>query len=246
MYTRRLKALGYLSADKFKTNISQVQQLVIWLEDNKIRYLPIENRESLKATEFKDFKRALNSYLSGLGCPFEMKDIDSVMTWLLGRAIRSEYTEVLQEYPELNTAEFKGARAKRRAEAVPADDYRLPLPSVDHPEFKQMVNQLCNSLMIPAHDDLILRLQAAAHLIGERDKLENSKIDKSRKSIGLTPQDLGFDFGDAALDQAAMGLRLLHQSELRNLQTRINEIIVKVQSVTADPRTDERLGRVGK
>ena len=44
----------------------------------------------------------------------------------------------------------------------------------------------------------------------------------------------------------AMGLRLLHQSELRNLQTRINEIIVKAQSVTADPKTDERLGRVGK
>ena len=248
MLRRRLEALGYPSAETFKTDFGLVKQLVIWLEDNKIRYLPTDSRESLKVEDFKEFKRAFNNYLNGIGCPYGMKDIDSALGWLVGRAIRSDYAEVLQDYPELKTTEFKGARAIRTAQmkAESSISYKLPLPSPDLPEFKQMVSQLCDSLQIPAYDDVIVRLQAAAYLIGERDRMENSRVDKSRKSIGLTPQDLGFDMGDPCLDKAAMGLRLLHQSELRNLQTRINEIIVKAQSVTADPKTDERLGRVGK
>ena len=247
MFSRRLAALGYPGAAQFKTDFLLVKELVVWLEDNKIRFLPTDSRKSLKSTDFKEFKRAFNNYLTGLGCPYGMKDINSVLTWLLGRAIRSEYTEVLQEYPELNSSQFQGARAVRTAKTeTETDGYKLPLPSADLPEFKKMVSELCDSLKIPPHDDHILRLQAAAHLITEREKASSEKEDLSRKPIGLTPQDLGFDLGHPDLDQAAMGLRLLHQSELRNLQTRINEIIVKVQSVTADPKTDERLGRVGK
>ena len=49
-----------------------------------------------------------------------------------------------------------------------------------------------------------------------------------------------------ALDDAAKVLRLLHIQELRDLQTKINETIVSVQSITANPKTDSRLGRVGR
>ena len=248
MFTRRLKALGYPGAEQFRADFVMVKELVNWLEDNKIRFLPTDSRGSLKAADFKEFKRAFNNYISGLGCPYGLKDINPVLTWLLGRAVRSEYTEVLQEFPELNTGEFRGARALRAAqtETESTGGYKLPLPSADLPEFTLMVSELCDFLKIPPHDNHILRLQAAAYLVTERGKVNSGTPDLSRKPIGLTPKDLGFDLGHSGLDQAAMGLRLLHQSELRNLQTRINEIIVKVQSITADPRTDERLGRVGK
>ncbi len=56
---------------------------------------------------------------------------------------------------------------------------------------------------------------------------------------------LGFDCGDYVLNDAAKGLRLLHVTELRDLQTRINETIVVVQNMTADPRTNDKLGKVG-
>lgn len=56
---------------------------------------------------------------------------------------------------------------------------------------------------------------------------------------------LGFDVDDPALRPAAVALRLLHVSELRNLQDLINFAIVKVQQLTADPKTDEKLGQVG-
>jgi len=50
---------------------------------------------------------------------------------------------------------------------------------------------------------------------------------------------------DSAVNEAAKIIRLLHVTELRELQTRINEAIVAVQAITANPKTDQSLGRVG-
>lgn len=47
------------------------------------------------------------------------------------------------------------------------------------------------------------------------------------------------------IDAAMRALRLVHLENLREVQTKINEAIVAVQELTADPRTDKRLGKVG-
>ena len=69
---------------------------------------------------------------------------------------------------------------------------------------------------------------------------------KMKKQYNITPKDCGFDLGDPVLSEAAKVLRLLHIQELRYLQTHINELIVAVQAITANPKTDQSLGRVGK
>ena len=48
------------------------------------------------------------------------------------------------------------------------------------------------------------------------------------------------------MNEAAKILRLLHIQDLRRLQTMINECIVAIQSITANPKTDTRLGKVGR
>lgn len=48
------------------------------------------------------------------------------------------------------------------------------------------------------------------------------------------------------VQQPADVLKLLFVQDLRDLQTKINEALVSVQTVTADPRTDTRLGKVGR
>lgn len=58
--------------------------------------------------------------------------------------------------------------------------------------------------------------------------------------------DLGFDLNDPILNQAAKVLRMLYIHNLRDLQTKANELIVAVQAVTANPKTDTKLGQVGK
>lgn len=62
----------------------------------------------------------------------------------------------------------------------------------------------------------------------------------------MDEQELGFDTGDPLLNKAACALRLLHINELRQLQTDINNAVVAVQTLTANPKTDERLGKVGR
>ena len=51
---------------------------------------------------------------------------------------------------------------------------------------------------------------------------------------------------DKILNEAAKILRLIHIKELRDLQTKINETIVSIQTLTANPKTDSSLGKVGK
>ena len=48
------------------------------------------------------------------------------------------------------------------------------------------------------------------------------------------------------MNDAAKILRLLHIKDLRELQTQINAAIVAVQAITANPKTDSRLGQVGR
>lgn len=59
-----------------------------------------------------------------------------------------------------------------------------------------------------------------------------------------------FDMGmastkNATIDAAVRALRLIHLENLREVQTEINEAIIAVQELTADPKTDKRLGKVG-
>lgn len=48
------------------------------------------------------------------------------------------------------------------------------------------------------------------------------------------------------MTEAAKILRLMHIKDLRDLQTQINSAIVAVQAITANPKTDSRLGKVGR
>jgi len=50
---------------------------------------------------------------------------------------------------------------------------------------------------------------------------------------------------DYMTQEAAKILRLLHIRELRELQTLANEAIIAVQTLTANPKTDTKLGKVG-
>lgn len=48
------------------------------------------------------------------------------------------------------------------------------------------------------------------------------------------------------VDKPSDVMDLLFVSELRTLQTSINEALVAVQQITADPKTDTALGKVGR
>ncbi len=57
---------------------------------------------------------------------------------------------------------------------------------------------------------------------------------------------LGFAAPSEALARPAALLRCRHVGALRELQSRADAALVAAQEATADPRTDAKLGRVGR
>lgn len=132
-------------------------------------------------------------------------------------------------------------------------------------EFQILVRGLANHLGIAPHSNRTNELEAVARLVRE------TVSGPSLPAAGGVPYPIkGGDkyvSDDKDVDQAAKILRLLQihvrylcglfiseflqlfsclaAQHVRDLQTIINETIVAVQQLTADPRTDSKLGKTG-
>ncbi|OBS71918.1 hypothetical protein A6R68_13503 [Neotoma lepida] len=133
-----------------------------------------------------------------------------------------------EKYAEIKAEKYKDLVPDNRKNTDNAAKNAEPLINLDvnNPDFKAGVMALANLLQIQRHDDYLVMLKGLP--------------------VALDKHILGFDTGDAVLNEAAQILRLLHIEELRELQTKINEAIVAVQAIIADPKTDHRLGKVGR
>lgn len=93
-------------------------------------------------------------------------------------------------------------------------------------------------------------LEAASRIIERRlGKSASSEFQPHCQSKDILAYSLKdsphFIYTEKDLDEAAKILRLLQIHSLRRLQTTINETIVAVQEITANPKTDTKLGKVG-
>ncbi|CAF4487765.1 unnamed protein product, partial [Didymodactylos carnosus] len=119
-------------------------------------------------------------------------------------------------------------------------------------EFKKGMERLCDILEIPPKfNDTTAVLRAVSKIITKKlskEAMEKEKIKEHGSGVDFSVDkiSLGFDTGDAIINEAAKILRLLYIQDLRLLQTKINEAIVAVQSIVADPRTDPKLGVTGR
>ncbi|KAK3609276.1 hypothetical protein CHS0354_001876 [Potamilus streckersoni] len=248
MFRRKLLALGYPQPDSFNTqDENQFRSIIVWLEDQKIRHYKIEERASLRSISSPDWVKALHSYLMDLECPYQQSEKNCVIEWLLAYAVRLEYGD--------NVDKYKGVTAETLTQAVtkPAPGVSSnPLDNLnfDDPDFKAGIASLSVLLQIPPHQDHVEMLKAICLLV--KNKLSKEAIEQVSKDTGkvehiaLDQMELGFDTGDYIINEAAKVLRLIHLHDLRELQTTINQAIVGVQNVTANPKTDSRLGKVGR
>uniref|UniRef100_A0A8C7PQ04 RNA transcription, translation and transport factor protein n=1 Tax=Oncorhynchus mykiss TaxID=8022 RepID=A0A8C7PQ04_ONCMY len=220
MFRRKLTALDYHNPSGFDCkDETEFRNFIVWLEDQKIRHYKIEDRGNLRNIPSSGWPKSFEQYLQDVNCPFTVEERQESVDWLLGLAVRLEYGDNVEKYKNCPPATANEA-------AKPSD----PLIHLDssNPDFKAGVLGLASLLKIQRHDDYLVMLKAIRILIQER----------------LTPEAIAK--ANATLNEAAQILRLLHIEELRDLQTRINEAIVAVQAVIADPKTDHRLGKVGR
>ncbi|XP_076848528.1 RNA transcription, translation and transport factor protein [Brachyhypopomus gauderio] len=242
MFRRKLTALDYHNPAGFDCkDETEFRNFVVWLEDQKIRHYKIEDRGQLRNIPSSQWPACFDQYLQDLNCPFSAQDRQETVDWLLGLAVRFEYGDNVDKYRNCTPVTETSNTQK------PVD----PLINLDsnNPDFKAGVMALANLLKIQRHDDYLVMLKAIRILIQERltpEAISKAGQRKEGLPVDLDKHILGFDTGDATLNEAARILRLLHIEDLRELQTKINEAIVAVQAIIADPKTDHRLGKVGR
>ncbi|XP_042218399.1 RNA transcription, translation and transport factor protein-like isoform X2 [Homarus americanus] len=223
------------------------RELLVWLEDQKIRHYKIEDRGDLKAIDSNDWPTAYKRYLGGLNCPTNPNDRPAVVDWLLGLAVRFEYGDNVDKY-KTETAE----NVRNRQQSAPKVVNTNPLDALDFqsPEFRDGIIRLTQQLNITPHPDHLITLKAISKLISTRlstEAIQNpGEVVHQGKAYPIFEADLGFETGDYVLNSAGKALRLMYIHDLRELQTKINECIVSVQNITADPKTDTKLGKVGR
>ena len=273
---RKLKALGYHSPDNVDVkDEEQLKALVVWLEDQKIRHYKIEDRAPLREKNGKEWMDAFRTYLKDLECPFLECDASAVLSaceWTVGLAVKYEFEEECESYPELkaglreDTVSSRGpSNAAGESKSVPSS-FSIDPGDADLVEGCSVLGRL---LHITPHPDVGVTLEAVRLLVEERlaviDQQETTEVQasssakeeepssekklsnvKKKADIEIAAKDCGFNLRDPTLNEAAKTLRVLHVRELRTLQTQINELVVTVQAMTADPKADHTLGKVGK
>lgn len=238
-----------MGSDSFNVgSTSDFRALVVWLEDQKIRHYPIEERAALRQVDSPDWDITFQKYLADNSCPPQISsDRKSTCEWLLGLAVRLEYSDNAEKYNTI-TGESVLSMKKKAPEIIRSN----PLDNLDFEsdDFKAGVISLAKMLKVIPHPDHLVTLRAVSRVIRKylsRDAIKNKEYkSKGGKSFPLEESKLGFDTNDPVMNMALKTLRLLYVQDLRDLQTRINETIVAVQSVTANPKTDTRLGKVGR
>ena len=250
MFRRKLQALDYHSSESIDVRKpDDLRALVVWLEDQKLRHYKIDDRAPLRNHSGDSWMTAFQKYLNDLECPFNCdSELLSAVDWLLGVAVRYEYTDTAETNQDL-------AQGLHQADKPSGKDDSTKSPLDIDPNDKVFVSgiqALAKILQISSHPDVTVLLEACKIVIEEKlssDALQRAsqkESGKPTKLYNITPKDCGFELGDPVLGEAAKVLRLLHIQELRFLQTNINELIVAVQNITANPKTDQSLGQIGR
>lgn len=249
MFKRKLQALDFAEPSKFDIrDDGQFRSLILWLEDQKVRHYKIEDRAGLRNFDSSDqWNTALQEYLTALNCPYNPENRQSMLDWLLGYAVRLEYGDNVEKYSSITPEKFVEHQSQNVGQST------NPLENLDFydPQFKAGITSLSMLLKIPPHDNHLEMLKAICLLVSERFSADAiAAISESSKNedelIPLDKTALGFEAGDMIMTEVSKILRLLHIRDLRDLQTKINAAIVAVQAITANPKTDSRLGKVGR
>ncbi|XP_075972671.1 RNA transcription, translation and transport factor protein [Anticarsia gemmatalis] len=223
IFKLKLTALGHPNPENFNCeDEKEYRSVVLWLEDQKIRHYKIEEREGLRNIDNDAWKEAYNNYQKDLVSPASEGSPNEQLNWLLSYAVRLEYAD--------NVEKYKNAKVEQPKQAAPNVVSSNPLDNLDFtsPAFKAGVERVSTLAGVGPHPDPKFRLSALTKILKTNPHPDPPKTDMN------------------LIQQPADVLKLLFVQDLRDLQTKINEALVAVQTVTADPRTDTKLGRVGR
>ncbi|XP_002740897.1 RNA transcription, translation and transport factor protein-like [Saccoglossus kowalevskii] len=191
MFKRKLQALGFHDPDTFDiTDERKWRNLIVWLEDQKIRLYTIEDRGPLRNTCGGDWPTVFQKYLKDLQYTRDPNARTVVLDWLLGHSIRLEYGENVEKYKSAQPI-LRGSDGKAK---VASDDIFAHL-DVNSPEFKAGIISVSQQLSLPLHEDPLVMLKAVDILLQQRlSKEAISKAGTKDEGIQLQLKDIDAGF----------------------------------------------------
>lgn len=233
---RKLEALGYPEIASASLGGQAYCKMVLWLEEEKIRFYEKFDRKALRDfnkawySNVQDYCRELNVPAEGLSEKNAAVKLN-VLNNLTNLAIHDIYRDKVEAGELTLSAPAKaagtdGLEKQRLTGLVPALNRLLECFGL--PQLPQE----------PTDTDTIAALRCIHTRICAPAQAEGTSLDLDNLPVGL-------EIDDPDVKRAAAVLRLLHGIELQQLQVNINQVINELQQLTANPKTDARLGRVG-
>eukprot|EP01024_Parvocaulis_polyphysoides_P049834 TRINITY_DN4851_c0_g1_i2.p1 TRINITY_DN4851_c0_g1~~TRINITY_DN4851_c0_g1_i2.p1 ORF type:complete len:263 (+),score=41.82 TRINITY_DN4851_c0_g1_i2:77-865(+) len=248
-YPRRLQ----FSVD----NQQEIRGLVVWLENQKIRFYKPADRAALTDVNSSNWNEVFSKYLKDVECPisFVGSNMKDIVSWMLKHAVSLEYSDRAKEYNGYAATRAFKAQNSQNAQNAQYQNMQskkdTAYADADQEEFQKLVQDLLRTLQVDTSKGTLAdHLKEAKEILEEQvlPGLHHSQDSSGNRRKGLFDMSqfpLGFKTGDKKLDIAATVLRILYIKDLRNLQSQIDHGIVELQEYTANPKTDSRLGRVG-
>eukprot|EP01062_Namystynia_karyoxenos_P001590 TRINITY_DN10542_c0_g1_i1.p1 TRINITY_DN10542_c0_g1~~TRINITY_DN10542_c0_g1_i1.p1 ORF type:complete len:295 (+),score=124.24 TRINITY_DN10542_c0_g1_i1:84-887(+) len=239
----------------------KVQHIVVWLEDTQIRWHKESDRAYLKDASLGEaWWGSFQKYVLTMGYrkKFAVPPADCrtdvgvrmALDWVVGKAVgcvygddSKRYNEAHRKYKQMGMSNITTVEEGLGEQEAKTATFDIS----DKATMKQVAMEIMSALGLPPTDDLPLALTAIARTLREIQAQVAGRGDAQRLSTQelLERVPLQLESGDARMDTAVRILRLLYTADLRDLQDRIDEVIVEIQEHTADPKTDARLGKVG-
>jgi RLL motif-containing protein 1 len=233
---RKLEALGYPELAAASLSGQAYCKIVLWLEEEKIRYYEKFDRKALRDfgkawfSHVQDYCKELNVPAEGLSDKNPSVKLN-VLNNLTNLAIHDIYRDKVEAGELTLSAPAKaagdeGEDKQRLTNLVPALNRLLECFGL--PQLPQQ----------PTDTDTVAALRCVHTRICAPEQGSAVTLDLENLPVGL-------QIDDPEVRKAAAVLRLLHGIELQQLQVNINQVLNELQQLTANPKTDARLGRVG-
>eukprot|EP01060_Flectonema_neradi_P012927 TRINITY_DN1972_c0_g1_i3.p1 TRINITY_DN1972_c0_g1~~TRINITY_DN1972_c0_g1_i3.p1 ORF type:complete len:263 (+),score=46.48 TRINITY_DN1972_c0_g1_i3:936-1724(+) len=257
---RKLEALRYpYQWDDAELTIASVREMIIWLEDQKIRWWQPNDREVLKAETEVEFMKGLLEYCKdvGYGGSFAFtpgmdlsgnRAVLMMLDWIVGKGVRLEYSDKAQSYNSAH-AKYRSLGmsnvTKINSGAEVDDDLNIDL--TDKESMLMSANNILAMLDCPASSDLEQALFTISTVTSDIQVFASLKNNITLPTTDSMIKSLPTEFfGDPTLEKCIKLLRHLFVSDHRELQFRISQIIAELQSTTANIKVNTEAGVVGR
>lgn len=224
----------------------EILRLFAWLEDTHIRRLPIPDRKQLHQTPFvsslRQYLRLVSTSVSNIfskppPLPTNNENLKPSLSWLIDLSLHLLYTD--------NSILFNQPIDPWHGLCIPIPDQGTEIQS----DVMESTQNLLNTLNINHNVQLATSADDALNVAN--DVIEHMILHKNVKDVDveipeLDDLPLGFDSGDQIVNRAAKVMRCLHVRQLRQLQDEINGVVSEMQAITSNPKTNSKLGQVGR